>query len=119
MQRNRKVIQPFNDCLLVELPTSQWATADEQGEQDDPRAGYGKVVKVPEPHDIMYLSSYTWIADRTIGDKNSLIALHKTMHSLMGSTVYFEKRAEIGNVIEDGDKKFATIKLSKVIGIKE
>lgn len=111
------MIKPFNDHLLIELPKNEWATADEQGEQDDPRAGSGIVVEVP--NQLLYLSSYTWIADKTVGNPQYMEELYKWMKSLKGKRVYFEKRAEIGNTIEDGDKKYATIKLSKIVGVEE
>lgn len=111
------MIKPFNDHLLIELQKSEWATADEQGEQDDPRAGSGIVVDVPE--NVYYFSSYTWIGDQNIDFSENWEPLQKVMKSLKGKRVYFEKRADIGNTIEDGDKKYATIKLSKITGVEE
>lgn len=111
------MIKPFNDHLLIELPKNEWATADEQGEQDDPRAGTGIVVGIPDQN--YYLSSYTWIADITANNVDARKFYHNVMAKLKGKRVYFEKRAEIGNTIEDGDKKYATIKLSKIVGVEE
>ncbi|MBA3758884.1 hypothetical protein H0X10_04650 [Candidatus Saccharibacteria bacterium] len=113
------MIKAFNDHLLIELATSEWTTADESAEQDDPRAGTGIVVAVPDRKDVMYLSSYTWIADNSLASETFRDKVHAKMTEFKGKRVYFEKRAEIGNVIEDGDKKYATIKLSKIVGVAD
>lgn len=109
-------VTPFNDHLLIELPKAEWATADEQGEQDDPRSGSGVVVAVPEV--AFWLSSYTWIAERSVANPEVMATFGSLMNELMGKRVYFEKRADIGNTIEVGDKKYATIKLSKITAVE-
>lgn len=111
------MITPFNDHLLVELEKSQWTTADDKGETEDPNAGSGIVVAIPTEH--VYLSSYTWVSDASMFDEDSLKELWEKMSKLIGKKVYFEKRAEIGNTIEDGDKTYATIKLSKITAVEE
>lgn len=111
------MIKPFNDHLLVELEVNQWSVANEQGEEQDPKAGYGVVVDIPDIFG--WLSSYTWVADNTVGNEEYLQNMRKIMKDLVGKKVYFEQRAEIGNVIEDGDKKYAVIKLSKITGVAE
>lgn len=111
------MVKPFNDHLLVELPKNEWATADEQGDQQDPRASYGVVVDTPDV--MIWLSSYTWVSDQSLANEKLLLALAALMKRLKGRRVYFEARAEIGNTIEDGDKRYATIKLSKITAVEE
>lgn len=114
------MLKVFNDHLLVELPQQQYVTANTDSDgQDDPNAGYGVVVSVPELIDVHYLSSYTWIADKTVANAAATAEVHKAMKKLIGKKVYFEKRTDIGNTIEHEGKKYATIKLSKIIAIGE
>ena len=115
------MVIPFNDHILVELPRSDWATADD--DQNDPNnpnaanAGTGTVVAIPERKQLLWFSSYNWIADGSLTFNSFMDDLYATMLELKGKKVWFEKRAEIGNVVEDGDKKYATIKLSKITGV--
>lgn len=114
------MLKPFNDHLLLELPQQQYVTANTDSDgQDDPNAAYGTVITVPELIDVHYLSSYTWIADKSIGNAAFNAEVHKAMKNLVGKKVYFEKRTDIGNTIEHEGKKYATIKLSKIIAIGE
>ncbi len=109
----------FNDHLLVEITKSQWATSDEVEEQQDPKASYGVVVGIPKLEDIMYFSNYSWILEQSIFDNDTHERMHKRMETLMGKKIYWEKRAEVGNVLEEGEKTLAIIKLSKVIAVEE
>lgn len=114
-------ITPFNDHVLIELEKSEWATASEDvNDPDNPNAalaGTGIVIAIPERKTMQWFSSYNWIAEHSVISNSFMDDLHKTMQTLKGKRVYFEKRADIGNVVEDGDKKYATIKLSKITGI--
>ena len=111
------MIKAYNDHLLVELAKSKWTTVKDESEQDDPNAGYGTVVAVPDT--LMWLSNYSWMAENTLLNPDQLEVLMEQMTALVGKKVYFEKRSEIGNVIEDGDKTYATIKFSKITAVEE
>lgn len=117
------MIRPYNDHLLIELPTSQFTTAaDDANDPNNPNAancGWGTVIGIPERKDVMYLSSYTWIAENSVFNIKDTSRIYEAMEKLMGKKVYFERRAEIGNTIEDGDKRYATIKLSKIVGVED
>lgn len=112
------MIKPFNDHLLVELETSQWVAANtnNDGEQD-PSAGTGIVIDIPDTFG--WLSSYTWIAEASVFDNQAIRHMRDMMKDLKGKRVYFEQRAEIGNVIEQDGKKYAVIKLSKITGVED
>lgn len=114
-------LKVFNDHLLVEITKSEWATADEAAfdGKEDPRAGSGIVVGIPELGDILFFSSYSWILEQSPFNQGMAKDMHKVMTGLMGKRVYFEKRADIGNTIEEDGKTFATIKLSKITGVAE
>lgn len=112
------MLKVYNDHLLVELQKSEWATADVAGEQEDPKAGSGIVVKAPKLEDILYLSSYTWIAEETVVNEGLLTDIHAKMQKLVGKKVYFEKRADLGNTVEHDGKTYATIKLSKITAVE-
>lgn len=109
----------FGDNLLVELKKSEWATADEQGEMDDPRAGSGVVVGIPEAQDILYFGSFNWAFDDSVFNDAMRSEMLTVMNRLQGKTVYFEKRADHGMTIDHDGKTYAVIKLSKVIGVQE
>lgn len=113
------MIKPYNDHLLVEIKKSEWATADDMNEQNDPNAGSAVVVGIPDRKNIYYLSSYSWMAESTLKDKDILEGMHKAMEQLLGKKVYFEKRSDIGTTIEHEGKTYATIKLSKIIAVEE
>lgn len=111
----------FNDHLLVEIKKSEWATADEAAfdGKEDPRAGYGTVIAIPDLEDIMYFSNYSWILESSPFNEAMAKKMHAKMSELLDKKVYWEKRADLGNVIEEDDKTIATIKLSKIIGVEE
>ena len=111
------MIQVFGDQLLVELPKQDWATADEAGEQDDPRAGTGTVIAIPDEQDILYLGSFNWAFDESFLSKDIAKDIRAVMERLKGKRIYWERHADKGLTIEDGDKKYAIIKLSKVIAV--
>lgn len=105
----------YNDHVLIEIEKSQWATANQEGEEDSPNAGSGIVVGIPDRDDIMFFSNYSWILEASPFNEEMLNKVHAKMKQLTGKRVYFEKRADLGNTIEEGDRTFATIKLSKII----
>lgn len=109
----------FGDNLLVEIKKSEWATADEQGEMDDPRAGSGLVVAIPDAQDILYFGSFNWAFDQSAFNDRMRDDMLQVMERLFGKTVYFEKRADHGMTIEADGKTYAVIKLSKIIGVVE
>jgi len=109
----------FNDHLLVEIKKSEWVTSEDAEEHSSPKASFGVVVAIPKREDIMYFSNYSWILENSVFNDPVLILMLNRMESLLGKTIYWEQRAEIGNVIEEDGRTFATIKLSKVIGVQE
>lgn len=108
----------FGDHVLVELKKSEWSTADTQGEQEDPSAGSGVVVAIPAKEDILFFSNYSWILEQSMLNKPMAEELHTKMSELNGKKVFWEKRADIGNTIEEDGKTYATIKLSKIIAVE-
>lgn len=111
------MIQPFGDVVLVEIEKSQWATADTEGERDDPRVGTGKVVAIPRIEDMLCLSSFTWVAEESLFNETQLSEVHATMQRLLGKRIYWEKRADIGMTSEDSS--YALIKLTKIVGYED
>lgn len=109
----------FNDHLLVEIKKSEWVTSEDAEEHSSPKASFGVVVAIPEPSDIMYFSNYSWILENSVFNVEIVNEMYSRMKSLLNKTIYWEQRAEIGNVIEEDGRTFATIKLSKVIGVQE
>jgi co-chaperonin GroES (HSP10) len=109
----------LHDHVLVEIQKSEWATADVVGEHEDPKAGSGIVVAVPDKEDILFFSNYSWILEQSMLNESMAEKLHAKMSALIGKKVYFEKRADLGNTIEDGSKTYATIKFSKLIYVEE
>ena len=110
-------VQPTNDTILIEMPRSEFATADETGEREDPRAGFGTVVAIPDQADIMYFGSFHWAFDESLFNEALAKKVHARMKQILGKKVYFEKHAEKGMVIEDGDHTYALIKLTKIVGV--
>lgn len=113
------MIKPFNDTLLVEITKSQWTTADDKGEHEDPNAGTGIVVKVAGSADIQYFGSFNWAFDDSMFEQKVANELHNRMKKLINKRVYWEKYADKGVIVEDGDKSYALIKFSKIIAVEE
>lgn len=112
----------FNDHVMVEIKKPEWVTADEEdfsGNKEDPRAGIGIVVAAPALEDIMFFSNYSWILEQSVFNTAVISKMHDKMSELVGKKVYFEKRSELGNTIDQGGKTYATIKLSKIIFVEE
>lgn len=110
----------LHDHVLVEIKKSEFVTSGATDDmQEDPKAGSGIVVAVPGVEDIMYFSSYSWILENSMLNEGMAKRLHEKMSALIGKKVYWEKRADIGNTIEDGDRTFATIKFTKLIYVEE
>lgn len=111
----------YNDHVLVEIKKSEWATADEAAfdGKEDPRAGYGVVIAIPELGDILFFSNYSWILEASPFNEDMCKQMHAKMTDLLGKKVYFEKRADIGNTVEEDGKTLATIKLSKIIAVED
>lgn len=109
----------FNDHVLVEIKKSEWVTSEDAEEHSSPKASFGLVVAIPERENIMYFSNYSWILENSVFNEDVIDQMRSKMQNLLGKTVYWEQRAEIGNVIEEDGRTFATIKLSKVIGVQE
>lgn len=108
----------LHDHVLVEIQKSEWATADTVGEHEDPKAGSGVVVAVPDKADILFFSNYSWILEQSMLNEAMAEKLHAKMTALIGKKVYFEKRADLGNTMEDANKTYATIKFSKLIYVE-
>lgn len=112
------MLKPYNDHVLVELATSDFVTAeDEQGQNKGIQ--FGTVIAVPDLEDMMYLATYTWVAENSLLNSEELNKVRERMLKLMGKKIYWEERTDIGNTIEYDMKKYATIKISKVIGVEE
>lgn len=109
----------LHDHVLVEIQKSEWATADNVAEHEDPKAGSGIVVAVPSKGDILFFSNYSWILEQSMLNSDMAATLHEKMSALIGKKVYWEKRADIGNMIEIDGKTFATIKFSKLIYVED
>lgn len=110
-------LRVYNDHLLVELERQDFVTADETGEEK--KAQKGKVVASPKHEDILYLSSYTWVAEESVLDSETLEILHDKMAALVGKTVYFEERSNIGTTITIDGVDYATIKLAKITAVED
>lgn len=108
----------LHDHVLVEIQKSEWATADTIGEHEDPKAGSGIVVAIPDKEDILFFSNYSWILEQSMLNASMGETLYTKMKELLGKKVYFEKRSDLGNTIEDGDKTYATVKFSKLIYVE-
>jgi hypothetical protein len=115
------MLKVYNDHLLVELNKSEWATSDDADTtgKEDPNASKGVVAAIPDLSDMHYLSSYSWISEDSVLQEDLLERVRTAMERLLGKTVYFEKRADLGNTIEYEGKTYATIKLTKIIAVEE
>lgn len=110
----------FGDNLLVEIKKAAFTTSEDDQNPSNPNAGSGVVVAIPKPEDILYFGSFNWAFDNSMLDRVTADNLIKIMKRLVGKTVYWEARADVGMVIsDDQDKKVIAIKLSKIIGVEE
>lgn len=106
---------PFNDLMLVKLESSPWLTNRIESDHEDPLAGSGVVVAIPDFDDILYFGSFNWAFDESMLNEKVAHQVHAKMTALLGKTIYFEKLADRGLTLQDGDTSYALIKLTKVI----
>ena len=110
----------FGDNLLVEIKKAQFTTSESDENPMNPNAGYGVVVGIPSPDEILYFGSYNWAFDQSMLDEIVARKLVDKMKKLEGKTVYWEARSDIGGVLEDtSEHKLCIIKLSKIITVEE
>ncbi|HEU5187936.1 MAG TPA: hypothetical protein VFT87_05555 [Candidatus Saccharimonadales bacterium] len=107
----------FNDHLLVEIKKPEWTTSDDVAfdGKESPDATRGEVVGIPALGDILFFSNYSWILEQSPFNEEMAKKMHTKMSELLGKTVYFERRADVGNTIQKDGKTLATIKLSKIV----
>lgn len=106
-------MRPWNDTALVQLDEDKYGvfTASNPTEKIET----GTVISVSER--IVFLSSFSWVLENV--EPEALEHIRQHYADLVGKRVRWEERADVGTSFEHEGKRFAFIKLTKILGVVE
>lgn len=107
--------QPFNDFVKVELDDKkygQFASAVEQ-------QGYEIGTVVATSPKIWFLSSFSFVLEDSFRFPEQLEQLRQFWQGKIGTKVRFEERADKGTTFEEDGRRYAMVKITKIIGTVE
>lgn len=105
--------QPINDTVLVELEQKQHGQFAAPIDPDK-SVTTGKLLAVSDH--IYFLSSFSYVLEDSFKYPERLEELRKQWESKIGKQVRWEERADKGTTFEEDGKRYACIKITKIIG---
>lgn len=112
MPKKHKTLKPLNDYALVEIyDDSEDGLEFQRGEHDSVQKG--KVIEIGR---CGYISTNAWVYPLEGGMTDDTLYYD----DLVGKTIYWEKFTDNNASVDHSDgKKYAFIKLSKIVGFEE
>lgn len=109
----------FGDNVLVEIKKAAFTTSEDDTNPANPLSGSGVVIGIPDEQDILYFGSFNWAFENSMLDDVTRKNLIAVMKRLVGKTIYWEGRADVGmTLVDDSEHKLIAIKLSKIVGVE-
>lgn len=104
---------PINDLVLVELEQRQYGQYSVPPDPDK-SITTGKLLAVSDR--IYFLSSFSYVLEDSFKHPEKLEELRQYWNARVGQTIRWEERADKGMTFEENGKRYACIKITKLIG---
>lgn len=105
-------LKPLNDLAKIELDSDVFGFG---GEKDTAECG----VLVELPDQFNYFGMWSFAFEESFMAKEKLEGLYDYWSTKIGRKVYWTALSEKGNIIKDGTKKYALVKLTSLIAEDE
>lgn len=106
-------LKPLGDVAMIELSTDEYNF----GGTDDNGVDNGILVELP--NEFNYFGFFSFSFEESFMAHDKLADLHKYYTSLIGKRVFWPSLSEKGMIFRDGEKRYAMIKLTGLIGCAE
>lgn len=106
-------LRPLGDVCMVELST------DEYNFGGDDKANVDNGILVQLPDKFNYFGFFSFAFEESFMSRKELDDLYKYYEQLKGKRVFWPSLSEKGMVFKEGNKRYAMIKLTSIIGCAE
>lgn len=103
--------EPKNDVVLVELDANKYGNFTSGVKEEGHNTG--KLLAVSDR--IFFLSSFSYVLEESFSHPEALEELRQYWGARIGKKVRWEERADKGMTFEEDGKKYACIKITKLI----
>lgn len=104
--------EPTNDLVLIELDDKRYGSFASSVQEEG--CSTGTLLAVSER--IFYLSSFSYVLEESFSHPEALEELRQYWAERVSKKVRWEERADKGMTFEEDGKKYACIKITKLIG---
>lgn len=107
-------LRPLGDVCKVELVVDEFGFGG-----DETTTGVDNGILVELPDQFNWFGFWSFAFERSFGEAVKLKEFHDYYKQFIGKRVFWPSLSEKGMVFKEGDKKFAIIKITSLIGVAE